>query len=380
MTKKINPKKKIVIFFILFLQGCLFSNKLTIKSDNGAIRLKQVDFESLDGWEEQSHKQALQAFLHSCNKFSKMPQSRQIGGKVGNIVADDFHDVCEIANLVKTMNSKQAQNFFQSWFRPFLVQNNSRNSKGFFTGYYEASLKGSRVKTEKFQYPLYSKPKNLTSEPYFTRKEIEEGALKNKDLELIYVDDKAELFFLHIQGSGRVTLPDGTVVRVAYAARNNHKFTGIANYMADRSLLERGNLSAESIKNWIRQNPDKADEVMNYNPAYTFFKFAEGEYIVGGQGVPLTTENSIAVDSEIMPYGFPFWIETTLKGRNATREKFNRLMISQDTGSAIKGVVRADIFFGHGKQAEEKASSMATTGEYYILLPVNVVDKLKPKK
>lgn len=365
------------IICILFLQGCLFSSKLTIRGREGSLRLKQVDFEDLNGWSEQNQKQSLQALLHSCNKFAKMAQNRQIGGKIGDIIAADFRDVCEIANIVKTMSAKQTQNFFQNWFKPFLVQNGSRNSNGLFTGYYEASLNGSRVKTEKFKYPLYARPKDLTSAPYLTRAEIEGGALKDKALELLYVDDKAELFFLHIQGSGRITMPDGTVVRVSFAGRNNQKFTGIGNYMADKSLIERNNISADGIKNWIRQNPDQADEVMNYNPAYTFFKFTEGEYVIGGQGVPLTPEVSLAVDSEIIPYGFPLWVETTLKDKNTPAEKFNRLMIAQDTGSAIKGAVRGDIFFGYGKEAERKASALASSGEYYILLPINVVDKLR---
>jgi len=146
--------------------------------------------------------------------------------------------------------------------------------------------------------------------------------------------------------------------------------------MENNRLLEKGKVSADLIKEWMRNNPEKADDVMNSNESFVFFKIASDEYVVGAQGVPLTPEHSLAVDSDIMPYGFPLWIDTVLKGKNNSKEPYRTLVISQDTGSAIKGTVRGDIFFGRGAEAEEKASYMASAGEYYILLPVNVVDKI----
>lgn len=368
----------VLIASLLLLQGCFFHNKITIKG-KGDIKLKQTDFASLSGWEEDDHKKALQSFIQSCNKFSKMAQGRLVGKQIGEINAGDFRDTCDIANVVKTMSAKQAKNFFENWFKPFLVESASGSSKGVFTGYYEASLHGSKVKSEKYQYPIYAKPKDLNGEPYFTRKEIEEGALNKKDLELIYVDDKVELFFMHIQGSGRVKLPNGSEVRVAYAGRNNHTFNAIGNYMVENQMLERGNLNAATVKEWLKHNPEKADEVMNVNPAYTFFKIADGEYVVGAQGVPLTAERSLAVDSDIIPYGFPLWVDTHSKKKDGSKEKYSHLFVSQDTGSAIKGAVRGDVFFGHGADAEEKAYYMASQGQYYILLPINIVDKLMGK-
>ncbi len=365
-----------VLSAILLLQGCLVYPKVTIKG-KGNVSLEQVDFQSLKNWEKDDHKKALQAFIQSCNKFSKMAQNRVIGGQIGEITVGDFRDVCEIAQVVKTMSGKQARNFFENWFKPFLVADKSGNSTGVFTGYYEAELNGSRVKTEKFKYPIYAKPKDLTSAPYLTRKQIEEGALNNKGLELLYVEDKAELFSLHIQGSGRVNLPDGTVARITFAARNNQPFIAVSNYMADQGYLERSNLNAATVKEWFRKNPDKADEVMNVNLAYIFFKFSDGEYVVGAQNVPLTTERSLAVDSDVFSYGFPLWVDTNLKKKDGSKEKYSHLFVAQDTGSAIKGVTRGDIFFGHGKEAMERASYMASQGQYYILLPINVVDRMR---
>lgn len=368
--------KIFLISSLLILQGCLFYQKITIKGKGGLV-LEQVDFQSLDGWENDDHKKALQAFMQSCNKFSKMAQNRSVGGQISDIKVGDFRDVCDIAQIVKGMSDSQAKNFFENWFKPFLVSNSSKGSKGTFTGYYEASLKGSKIQTEKFQYPVYARPKDLTSEPYLSRKEIENGALEGKGLELLYVDNKSELFSMHIQGSGRVELTNGNVVRVAFAGRNNLPFTGVGSYMVEKGYINRSNLNAQSVKEWIDSNPDKADEVMNVNNAYTFFKIADGEYVVGGQGVPLTAERSLAVDSEVIPYGFPLWLDTNLTRKGGSKEKYSHLFVAQDTGSAIKGAVRGDIFFGYGDDAEEKASYMSSQGKYYILLPINMVDKMR---
>lgn len=373
------PKKIInllVLISILLLQGCLFSSKVTIKG-KGNMKLRQVGFESLSGWQEDDHKKALSAFLHSCNKFSKMAQNRLVAAQIGNITADDFHDVCDIAEVVKTMNEKQAQNFFENWFKPFLVENRFGSSNGVFTGYYEASLRGSKTKSDVYKYPIYGKPHDLTNEPYLSREEIENGALKNKNLELLYVDDKVDLFFMHIQGSGRVRLPNGVEVRIAYAGRNNQPFTAVSNYMVDKGLIDRSTMSSATVKDWMKRNIERADEIMNVNAAYTFFRIADSEYVVGAQNVPLTPERSLAVDNEIIPYGLPLWVDTSLKKRDGSKEKYSHLLIAQDTGSAIKGAVRGDIFFGNGKDAEEKAFYMASQGQYYILLPINIVDKMQ---
>jgi membrane-bound lytic murein transglycosylase A len=367
---------RLALALILFLSSCLFSKQISI-TGKGDVRLTQVDFSQLNNWENDDHKKALQALIHSCNKFAKMPQKRLIGGQIGDIKVGDFRDVCDIADLVKSMSNSQTKNFFENWFRPFAVETRMGRSSGLFTGYYEASLNGSRVKTEKYKYPLYGKPQDLTSEPYLSRAEIEAGALNGKGLEILYVDNKTDLFFMHIQGSGRVKLSDGAEVRVAFAARNNQPFSGISNYLVDQGYLNRSQLNSESIRNWLKNNPDKADEAMNINAAYIFFKITEGEYVVGGQGVPLTAERSLAVDSDIIPYGMPLWLETNLKKKDGSKEEYNHLLISQDTGSAIKGTIRGDIFFGYGPRAEELASYTSVQGRYFILLPVNVVERLR---
>lgn len=368
MLKKVTP-----IILLLAAISCIYP-KITIKG-KGNVKLTQVDFTSFSDWQNTDHRKALLALNQSCKHLAKMPQTRSIGAQIGDISAGDFRDVCEIANVVKGMSNNQIKNFFENWFKPFLVATRSGESKGLFTGYYEADLRGSKIKSEKYKYPIYAKPKDLSSEPYLTRKEIEDGALRDKDLEILYVDDIADLFFLHVQGSGRVTLPNGAVVRLSFAAKNNQPYTSIGGYFADNNLIPRDKISADTIKEWLRANPDKAAEAMNYNASYIFFKISDAEYVIGAQGVPLTPEHSLAVDSDVIPYGSPLWVETSFK-KNGAKEKYNQLVIAQDTGSAIRGVVRGDIFFGHGADAESKASSMASSGYYYILLPNNVVDKI----
>lgn len=371
-------KSKFVLKFstliLLFVAVSCIYPKITIKG-KGNVKLTQVDFTSFSDWSATDHRKALTAFVGSCNHLAKMPQTRSIGAQIGDISAGDFRDVCEIANVVKGMSNAQIKNFFENWFKPFLVSTRSGDSKGLFTGYYEADLRGSKIKSEKYKYPIYTKPKDLTSEPYLSRKEIEDGALKDKDLELLYVDDIADLFFLHVQGSGRVTLPNGAVVRLSFAAKNNQPYSSIGGYFADNNLIPHDKISADTIKEWLRANPDKAAEAMNFNSSYIFFKISDAEYVIGAQSVPLTAEHSLAVDNDIIPYGSPLWVETFFK-KNGVKEKYTQLLIAQDTGSAIKGVVRGDIFFGHGVEAESRASSMASAGQYYILLPNNVVDKI----
>ena len=368
---------KYKVFFLIFLlSSCLFSQKITLKG-HGNIRLTQIDFDQLKNWDKGNHKDALRAFLHSCSKFSKMAENTSISGQLTKIKVKDFRDVCDIAQVIKTMNSKQAKNFFENWFKPFLVSDRNGNQNGIFTGYYEASLNGSKFKSEKYKYPIYARPKDLTEDPYLTREEIENGALEGKSLELLYVDDKTDLFFMHIQGSGRITLENGSEVKIGFAAKNNQPFISISSYMADQGLIHPENMNAATIKKWLKENPQRQDEVMNINTSFIFFHKMDHENVIGAQGVPLTPGHSLAVDHNMIPYGVPLWVETQMKDKNNNKTDFADLFIAQDTGSAIKGAVRGDIFFGNGTLNEEKAYYMASSGQYIILLPNNVVDEIK---
>ena len=361
-------KKLFASIFILFCSSCSFSS-LIVKS-KGNLKLRQVDFIEVPGWQKDSQNRAIESFINSCSKFIKMPQNKQVGGKVGNIIAADFKDVCDIAIVIKGMGAKQARNFFENWFVPFKVFDDD-NERGLFTGYYIPELRGSRVKTKIYQYPIYSRPKELTSKTYFTRKEIEEGALDNKNLELLYVDDQVDLFFMHIQGSGVVKLEDGSVVKLGYSGKNNYSYSSIGKYIIKNNIISDGNVSYFSIKKWLKNNPEEAREVMNINQSYVFFRVSNNDSAIGSQGVSLTPYRSIAVDTGILPMGFPMWLDV-----DTPRKSYQKLVVAQDTGSAIKGAVRADIFFGKGKKAENLAARMNYKGSYYILLPIAAVDRM----
>lgn len=367
--------KKFTIFtLILSISACSFSGR-TIKG-TGDLKLQQTSFDNLHGWAADDHAAALISFNNSCNKFESMGDTREVGGRIGNITVADFRDVCEIAHTIKGMSSAQAKNFFENWFVPFKISSKNGNARGLFTGYYVPELRGNRIKTEIYKYPVYARPKDLTSEPYLSRKEIENGALNGKNLEILYVDDKVDLFFLHVQGSGRVVLPDGVVVKLAFAGKNNQPYSSIGSYMKENKIMGKNNVSYDSIKSWLRNNPEKATEILNVNNSYIFFKVSGQEYVTGSQGVPLTPERSLAIDSDLIPYGYPIWVDTEAKyKKDKTEIYYQKLLVTQDSGSAIKGAVRGDIFFGKGKNAEIMAAQMNNTGSYYILLPANVVNK-----
>lgn len=359
-------KKLAFILSFIFITSCI-SN--IIIHGKGNINLESVSFDDLKNWDNDNHELALNSFLNSCHKFSKMPDSRNIGGQIGNISIKDFRDVCEIGQVIKGMGQKQAKNFFENWFMPFKITDKNNIDYGKFTGYYIPTLNGSRKKTEKFKYPIYAKPKNVDNNPYYTRAEIDKGALRNQDLEILYVDDKIDLFFMHIQGSGNVITEDGVIIRLSYAGSNNQPFLAIGQYMIKNDMIS--DKSYFGIKKWLKDNPDKANKILNLNLSYIFFKENKTEDVIGGSNVALTNERSLAIDKDILPYGYPFWVEI----EDYELEEYQKLLISQDTGSAIKGTIRGDIFFGSNENSEKRAAYMNNKGKYYILLPVNLVDK-----
>jgi membrane-bound lytic murein transglycosylase A len=269
-------------------------------------------------------------------------------------------------------------------------------ASGLFTGYYEAELKGSLTPAQGYDWPLYRRPDDLVSVdlkrfdadlsgrrilgrtengklvPYHSRAQIDAGALAGRDLELLWVDDPVDAFFLHVQGSGRVTLPDGSARRVGFAGSNGLPFYAIGRALIDEGKVSRDKVSMQAIRDWLRANPEQAKEVMERNERYIFFRLIEGEGPVGAQGVALTAGRSLAVDSKHLPLGAPLWLDTTWP---ASDRPLRRLVVAQDTGSAIKGVLRGDLFWGFGEAALEQAGRMKQTGTYYLLLPKSVAQR-----
>ncbi len=373
--------------------------------------LKPVSFADLPGWSADDHAAALPALLGTCARFARQPDDTRLPPTAGDAAPGapgiggtlaDWRGACAAAAQVPTNDGAAARRFFETHFHPFRAANN-RDTGGLFTGYYEAELRGSRQRSETYATPLYRTPTDLVSvdlsdfsaefagrtiagkvvqgklKPYDDRAAIEKGALKDRGLELIWVDDPVDSFFLQIQGSGRVTLEDGSVVRVGYANKNGHIYTAIGRELVKRGVMTTEQVSMQSLRAWLKANPGEADALMNANRSYVFFREIPGAKVdegpLGAQSVPLTPGRSLAVDRKFVPLGVPVWLDTGHPDDKSV-PRLRRLLIAQDTGGAIRGPVRGDVFWGWGEQAAERAGAMRDRGEYYILLPLPAAERV----
>lgn len=354
------------------------------------LTLEPTSFDRLGGWAKDDHAAALPAFVRSCGRLRTLPPDRPLGpaGTVGDWLAP-----CTAAASVPAGDAQAARLFFETWFSPWTA-GDGESAEGLFTGYYEAELNGSLAPSEVYATPLYRRPPELVMvdlgefrdtlkgeriagrvvegrlRPYEDRARIDGGALDGRDLELLWVDDPVDAFFLQIQGSGRVVLDDGRNLRIGYDGQNGHPYYAIGRELVARGALSREEVSMQSIRAWLEANPAEAKAVMDLNPSYVFFRVLDGEGPVGAQGVPLTPGRSLAVDRSFVPYGVPVWLEAEDPLDPGTR--FSRLMVAQDTGGAIRGPVRGDVFWGHGEEAELRAGRMRSRGTYHLLLPRGV--------
>ncbi len=279
--------------------------------------------------------------------------------------------ICKDLNRHRITKIHQARLFFEKWFFPYKILTSRGSSIGLFTGYYEVSIDGSYKRTRKFRYPIYSPPKTLSShkgKKHLSHSSIAKGSLNGKGLEFLWVSDKARLFSMHVQGSGRIRVSKNRYIRIGYAGANGFPYTSIGPYFKHYPTGRIG--SVLDMIEWLNKNPRYASEIMQKNQSYIFFKKSNVDAVLGAQNVPLTPERSIAIDNRIYPYGAPMWIDTSLpKTRKYTTKKYQRLMIAQDKGGAIKGAIRADIFFGGTSKAEELSSYMNNKGGMYIFIP-----------
>ncbi|WP_106207647.1 murein transglycosylase A [Aliiruegeria haliotis] len=303
-----------------------------------------LSFDELDGWAADDHDAALSVFVKTCD-ILKDP---------------DWAPICEVAR-----NQSGGRAFFELFFRPVQVG----DEPALFTGYFEPELSGSLTRTARYRYPLYSRPKDMPKgQPFATRAEIEAGLLAGRGLEIVWVDDPVERFFLQIQGSGRVRLPDGQVVRVGYGGNNGHPYRSVGKEMVRRGIYAAHQVSAQVIKNWVRRNPVEGLKLLHHNPSFVFFRKVTAvpadKGPIGAMNRSVTPERTIAVDPAFTPLGAPVWIE---KGGS---DPIRRLTIAQDTGSAIKGPQRADIFYGTGDAAGRAAGKIKDPGRMVVLLPI----------
>ena len=368
-----------------------------------ALRLTRVSYAELEGWGGSDLGTSLAAFLRSCDKIRAKPANAPLLAMSYGGTASDWRSACEMAQSVANTPGARRQ-FFEAEFVPYRILKGT-NSEGLFTGYFEPELRGSRTRQGRYQTPLYGVPSDLitvdlgqfrealrgqrvagrvnggTLIPYAPRSEIVGQGLPTAQA-LIFVDDPVDAFFLHVQGSGRIVLDDGSVVRAAYAGQNGHPYTAIGAVLIQMGELQRETVSMQSIRAWISAHPDRATALLDRNASYVFFQVQPlGDPTLGAngaEGVPLTAEASLAVDQTVHPYGMPLWLETSVPaaGENAPPRRFARLLIAQDTGGAIRGVVRGDVYWGFGAAAGEIAGRMRSTGYLTVLLPRTLAMRL----
>lgn len=357
---------------------------------------KQRTFSDLTGWHDDNHAEALLSFQASCERLLNYPDERTLHD-FG--VAADWKPLCRASQELDPVAAKK---FFEERFTPLAFRD---QDPGLFTGYYAPLYRGSRTKTDNYSAPLYMVPRDLQAinlgdfdqslrgrsivgevkdnkfVPYKDRKTIEQGALEDQQLELVWLEKTEETFFLQIQGSGFVTFEDGEIAHFGYAQRNGRPYRAIGQFLIQSGDISREDMSLQAILDWMEKNPEKSDELMWKNPSYVFFQERDGDKPVGSLGVGLTPGRSLAVDRSYIPLGVPMWLETAIEKGSETGETsltphLNRLVIAQDTGGAIKGQVRGDVYWGIGDQAELKAGPMKDIGTYYILVPNSVAGKL----
>jgi len=332
------------------------------------LNLVPIGFGSLPGWAEDNHAGALAALLRSCPKITRRDAATVgIYAQFGTVA--DWQQICA-AGYITTLDDRSARRFFEDWFIPYRAHNGI-SEQGLFTGYYEPLLHGSWVRTARHQVPIYQPPPGATSNTgrltLPSRAQIEDGALAGRGLELLWIDDPIDAFFLHIQGSGQVQMPDGSIVRIGYAGKNGHAYYAIGGELIRRGEIAQEQMSMQAIRTWLLGHPQQAPALMRMNGSYVFFRLIDGEGPIGAQGVALTPGRSVAVDPSFVPYGVPVWLETTdpLLGGTPLR----RLVVAQDTGGAIKGPIRGDLFWGSDETAAAGAGLMKQDGRWFLLLP-----------
>lgn len=316
-----------------------------------------LDFSELEGWADDNHAAALATFLETCRDL-KDP---------------DWTALCSAAQF---QSPDGARAFFELFFRPVLIED---GNPALFTGYFEPELSGSRYRTSRYRYPIYKMPPEARrADLWLPRRDIlTSGVMDARGLEIAWVDDPVELFFLQIQGSGRIRLPDGSMIRVGYGGANGHPYKSIGKELVRRGVYNAHQVSAQVIKSWVRRNPMDGKELLFHNPSYVFFrevrKVAASKGPLGAMNRSVTAMRTIAADPAYTPLGAPVWVE---KDGNLP---LRRLMVAQDTGSAIKGAQRADIFVGTGDEAGQTAGTMKDAGRMVVLLPIQRAYAMLPE-
>ncbi len=360
---------------LLFLAACKVAPVKPLPPAAPVQTFAASSWELLPDWQSTDLGPSWPAFLQSCHALKNKA---------------DWQSVCAQAEGMANPDNQALHSFFESAFTPYQVYNPDGTSQGLITGYYEPKLFGSQVRTPRFKYPLYAAPGDLLDVelgdvypqlkgmrlrgrlegrrviPYYSRAEIDGG---HGELRVLFwVDDEVDLFFLQIQGSGRIALPDGQMIKVGYADQNGRPYVSIGRKLVEMGELSLDQASMQGIRQWGMKNRDRLPALLEQNPSYVFFRILPGNLSapLGALGVPLTDAYSLAIDPHTIPLGFPVFLSTTYPNAAAP---LNRLMLAQDTGGAISGAVRADFFWGFGEEAAEEAGRMKQKGRMWVLFP-----------
>jgi membrane-bound lytic murein transglycosylase A len=339
--------------------------------------LKQVSFDDLPGWNNVEIKKSLLAFQKSCDTFLKQEPNHKVGSQLINLKAKDWHPACKEVLTIDSAHEEQAKIFFEKWFYP--IEFAKKPTRSLFTGYYMPQLKGNLTRTAEFNTPIYGKPTQINSQslPYYTREKIDNGALKNKAPVIAWINSPVERLFLEIEGSGVIKLANGKQVYLGYADENGAPYSSISKVLINKGIMTKDNASKKAIKRYLESQPKKGNELMHENKSFVFFQKLRSLIGLGTQGMALTPGYSLAIDKKWIPIGAPLWLTTTIPNEhNNDKKQFQRLMIAQDTGGAIKGLMRGDIFWGSGKKAAFLGENMKNSGHYWLLLPKQAFDRL----
>jgi membrane-bound lytic murein transglycosylase A len=371
-----------------------------------------VAWADIAGWNDDDHLPAFKAFRLSCKPISAqrdLPADPQTDAKTDvKALGSSLRDPCRAARAADISDGGRARAFFEEHFLPLRISRLGEDA-GFVTGYYEPILDGSRTQTDAYTVPVYRRPSNLFVRgfkqdapslpnkgevfrkigrrklvPYYDRAEIEDGAIAGRGLEICWLKSQTDLLFAQIQGSARIRLEDGSTLRINYDAHNGYPYTAVGRILIDRGIIPKEQMSMQKIREWMEQNPDGARELRRQNRSYVFFHqvpLSDKDEAVGAQGVPLTPGRSIAVDKALHVYGTPFFIEGELPIESErSKTPFRRLMIAQDTGSAITGPARADLYFGAGADAGKVSGRLKNSMHFVILVPKNLDPAARGRK
>jgi membrane-bound lytic murein transglycosylase A len=384
--------KKIIFSLFIILISIIFILYLYYNS-RPSVSFNKVSFSQLPHWKQEDLTNAFLAFKHSCTEILKRNPYIALNHIMQSGTVETSQMICNAAIKINQPNPINTKEFFETWFQPYSVKSNLTNDH-LFTGYYIPLLHANLKKDHKYTIPIYGLPRdlikiNLSSFnnhlpnktligklqkdhliPYPDRTAISHGIIINSAPILAWADNPMDVFFAQIQGSMFIELPNKQKLLLGYAGTNGHPYTAIGKVLLEKNILKKDEISMQSIRAWFEKNPDQLSPILNCNASYIFFKWLTIQEPIGTEGVPLTPGRSLAVDTHYISLGTPIWLSTSIPSNNDNKlEPFQHLLIAQDTGGAIKGAVRGDIYWGTGEEAAFLAGHMQSTGQYWILLP-----------